>query len=150
MVWTWVWSPVRIVQMHARKQGVRSAIKKFQGDVSAHVSQHVVVADAECILGSEAVRVPAIDRGHRARIGRNKRRNREDAMAILAAARCQGRKHGVAQPGKYPLAFAAVVQGIFFESLGKRIPGGCSYCSDPKVGPEPPGIALDPLMPLRR
>jgi hypothetical protein len=129
---------------------VRSTIEKLKGDISTHICQHAVVADPESILGVESVGIPSIDRGHRARIRSDKRRDREDSMAVIATARCQRGKHCVAQPGEYTSAFAAVVQGVLSESLCEPVTSGGSYCGDSEVGPEPLGIALNALMPLWR
>ena len=85
-----------IVQVHARKPGVGSAIEKFQGDVSAYIPQHAVVAHSECILGTVAAGIPPIDGSHGAGIRSNQSWKRKDAMAIVAAARCKGRKNGMA------------------------------------------------------
>src|ERR1035437_8148131 len=150
MVWTWVWRAVRIVQMHAGKQGVGSAIEKLHGNVSAGIEQQAVIAHPKGILCAEAVWVPAIDRSHRTRIGRDKRGEREDAVAVIAAARRQGGKHGMAQPREDSLAFATVVQRIFLEGFCQRITRRCPNRCAPKVRSESPGITLHALIPLWR
>src|ERR1700677_2404598 len=150
MVWTRAWRAMRVIQVHSRKQRVGPTIEELEGHISAHVRQQAVVTHAEPIHCAESIWVPPIDRSHRARIGSGKRRKRKDAVPIVAAARCDRGEYGVAQPGKYTSALAAVVQGIFLESLGESVARRRSYYGDPKVGPESPGVAFDPLMPLRR
>jgi len=106
-----------IVQMHASEQGVGSAVKELKADVPGYVSHHGVAAHPERIPGPVAAGVPTVDSRHRTCIRRDKRREREDAVAVFAAARCQGRNHGVAQPRQHALAFTAVIQSIFFEGF---------------------------------
>src|SRR5580692_6779251 len=136
--------------MHARQQRVRAAVEKLQSKVSTHVGQHVVVADAKRILGSEAIWIPTINRRKRARIGSDQRGDGKDAMAILAAARSQSGKHSVAHPRKNASAVAAVVQRIIFQSFGERVASRGSYCRNPKVRPESFGVTFHSLAPLRR
>src|ERR1035437_10912811 len=150
MVWTWVWRAVRIVQIHAGKQGVGSAIEKLHGNVSAGIEQQAVIAHPKGILRAEAVRVPSIDRSHRSRIGRHQRGEREDAVAVIAAARRQGGEQGMAPPREYSSAFTAVVQRIFLEGLSQRITSRGPNRRDPKVRSESPGITLHALIPLWR
>ena len=128
---------------------MRSAIEELQSNVAAHISQQAVVAHPERILCVEAIRIPPVNRNHGTRIGRDKRGDREDAMAVFAAAPCQGRDHCVAQPRKWAAAFAAVVQRIFPEGFRQPITRGGSNRRDPKVGPKPLAVTLNPLAPLR-
>ena len=104
----------------------------------------------ECVFGSEAVRVPAINRGHRARIGPHERREREDAMAVCAAARRQGRDYRMAHPRDYASAFTAIVQGIFLQSFRQPITCRGSHRRDREVGAESLAETLSPLTPLWR
>ena len=106
-----------IVQMHASEQGVGSAVEELQADVPGYVSHHGVAAHPERIPGAVAAGVPAVDGRHGACIRRDKRRKREDAVAVFAAACCQGRNHSVAQPRQHALALTAVIQSIFFEGF---------------------------------
>ena len=132
------------------KQGVGSAIEELQSDVPAHISQQAVVAHPKCILGVVAAGIPAIDGRHRAGIRRDERREREDAVAVFAAARRQGRNHGMAQPRKHAFALTAVVQRVFPEGFRQRIARRRAYRCDAKVRSESLAVALSALLPLRR
>src|ERR1022692_3023545 len=79
------------------KQGMGSAVNKFKSDVPAHISQHGVVTHPQCVLAVVAVGIPRIDGSHGAGIRSDERRKRKYTMAILAAAGCKGRGHGMTQ-----------------------------------------------------
>ena len=136
--------------MHTSEQGVGSAIEELQGDVPAHVSQQVVVAHAERIPGIVAAGVPTVHRRHGGCIRRDECRDREDAVAVIAAPCGQGRNHGMAQPRQHAFALTAVVQRVFFEGLGQRITRGGAYGCYAKVGPESLAITLCASPPVRR
>ena len=61
------------------------AVQKFQGKVSAYIPQQAVVAHAEAIHGVVSPWIPTIYGSHGAGIGSDQRRERKDAMAIVAA-----------------------------------------------------------------
>jgi hypothetical protein len=90
------------------KQRVGSAVDEFQGDISAHIYEESVVAHPECIFGAISVGIPRVNGSHGAGIRRDQRREREDAVAVLAAACCQSRDHSMAQSWEHTFALAAV------------------------------------------
>jgi len=80
---------MRVVQMHARKHGVRPAIEELQCEVSTGIEQKTVVAKPEPVLGIESIRVPSIDRSHGTCIGSYKRWDGKDTMPVPSMAACQ-------------------------------------------------------------
>src|SRR6202167_620241 len=132
------------------KQRVGSAIEELEGDVSGRIYQKSVVTHPERIPGVVAAGIPRIDGGHGAGIRRDQRREREDTVAVLAAACRQSRGHSVAQPRKKAFAFTAVVHRIFVEGLREPVTLRRSYRRDAKVGPESLAVTRGTLLPLRR
>ena len=87
-----------MIQTQARDQGVGSAVKELQGNVSDHTYQQTIIAHPERIFCAVAVGIPNVNSSRCTRIRRDKRRDREDAMAVFAAACCHGGDRSVAQP----------------------------------------------------
>src|SRR5271169_6396776 len=103
------------------KQGVWPAIEKFQSDVAAHISEHGVITHPQCILGVVAAGIPGVDGSHRAGIRGDERRKRKNTTAIVAAASCKSRDHGMAEAREHALALTTVVQRVFLEDLCQPI-----------------------------
>src|ERR1035438_2059155 len=136
--------------MHARKPWVWPTIEEFKGDVFTYIPQQAVVAYSETILGVVTAGIPSIDGSHGTGIRSEQRREREDAVAIFAAACCQGRNHGMSQPRKQPFALTAVIQRVFLEGFRERIARRRSYRCDAEVRPDSLAITLRALLPFRR
>src|SRR5580658_1353471 len=107
--------------MHPGEQRVRPAVKKFQAEVRANVSEHEVIAHPKCVLAAVAAGIPRIDGSRGAGIGSDERGERKYAVAIVALARGKGGDHGMAQPWEKAPALAAVVQRVLPEGLGQSI-----------------------------
>src|SRR5450631_3094675 len=67
----WTRGSVPIVHMPTRKPGVRATIKELKGNVPTDITQQIVVAHSERILGTESVGIPSIDGHQGARIRSN-------------------------------------------------------------------------------
>ena len=71
-------------------------------------------------------------------------------MPITATTCGQTGEHGMAQAGENSSAIAAIVQGIFLESLRQPILRRRADRQNAKIGAKSPRVANDPLIPLRR
>jgi len=71
-------------------------------------------------------------------------------MAVFAAAGGYRRKQRMAHAGKYPVALAAVVHGVFPKNFGQGVARGGGDCSDAKIGAESLSVSFGALAPLRR
>jgi hypothetical protein len=65
---------------------VRSAIDKFESDISGCIPQQAVIAHSEAIFSVETPGIPCVNGRHGAGVRSYEGRKREDAMAIVAAA----------------------------------------------------------------
>src|ERR1700685_1457807 len=141
---------MRTVEVHARKQGVGTAIEKFQSNIPPHVSQHGVITHSESILVIVAVGIPRVDGCHRAGIRGDERWKRKDAMAVLTLACRKGRDHGMTKPWKHALALTAVVQSVFFEGFGQPVTRRGADCGNAESGPDSLAKSFSALLPLWR
>src|SRR5271155_4076986 len=80
------WGSVRVVEVHAREQGMGSAIEEFERNVSTHICQQAVVAHPECVPGVVTPWIPRIHGSHGSGIRRDQCGERKGAMAVFAAA----------------------------------------------------------------
>src|ERR1700722_14852413 len=71
-------------------------------------------------------------------------------MAVIAAACCESRNYGMAQPRKHTLALTAVIQRVFSEGLGEGIARRRGYGCVSEVRSKSFCVALDSLFPFRR
>lgn len=126
-----------------------SAIEEFRCDVLHKKPHQGVIAHPEGILVAVAVRIPSVDGGRRAHIWRNEGGDREDAMAIVAAACGQRRSHGMPQSPKHPFALALVIQRVLPESFRQTISRCRRYRGDAEVGPNTLAERTSALPPLR-
>ena len=139
-----------VIEVHARKQGVGTAVEELQGDVSAHISQQGVVAHSERILTIVAAGIPRVDSSQRTGIRSDECRDRKDTVSIFAAACGQSRNQGMAEAWISSLALAAVVQSVFLESLSQSVARGRADGRDAEIGSDSLAIAFGALFPLGR
>src|ERR1051326_3804242 len=70
-------------------------------------------------------------------------------MAIVTAAHCNRRNHGMPESWKQSCALATVIQRVFPKGLRQCIARRCAYRCDAEVGSEAPAVTGSPLPPLR-
>lgn len=127
---------------------MRALIEEFQADVFSGVSDQAVVAEAKGVLRAKAVGVPGIDTDHGAGIGRDKIRERKDAMAIFAAARGESGNQGMIQPGEKSFALTTVVERVFTEGCRQTVTSGSANGQNAEVGAETLAISFRALSPF--